>query len=216
MSQPVSNEYLACALAKQKNFDGMRLREKRIADLHLPTGKLVACDPFCFLGAEAFELPLPRGVFPVVLSVAHISNDQRVAFASIRFRNSTPVAWDMLTQEGQNTDDLKEGEIFCYGVDSGTGGFIDAAAAKELDRKISENTDFNDEMLEAMERTYVSTWSWLDMPIGKGNLIAFSSGYGDGAYATYVGFDGDSEICAVVTDFSVVPSQQQRPPASGI
>lgn len=215
MSLPVSNEYLACALAKQKNFDGMRLLEKRIADLHLPTGKLVACDPFCFLDAEAFELPLPRGVFPVVLSIAQISNDQRVAFASIRFRNSTPVAWDMLTQEGQNTDDLKEGEIFCYGVDSGAGGFIDAGAAKDLDRKIAENADFNDEMMEAMERTYVSTWSWLNMPIGKGNLIAFSSGYGDGAYATYVGFDADREISVVVTDFSVVPSEQQGRPTSG-
>jgi hypothetical protein len=56
-----------------------------------------------------------------------------------------------------------------------------------------------------MERTYVHTWSWLDMPFGKGNLLAFSSGLGDGAYATYVGFDADSEISVVVTDFSVVP-----------
>jgi len=46
MSLPVSYEYLACALAKQKTFDDMRIREKQIADLHLPTGKLVACDAF--------------------------------------------------------------------------------------------------------------------------------------------------------------------------
>jgi len=91
MTLPVSNEYLACALAKQRAFDDMRIREKPIADLHLPTGKLVACDPFCFVGSEPFELPLPCGIFPVILSVAHIVDDQRVAFASIRFRNSTPI-----------------------------------------------------------------------------------------------------------------------------
>jgi hypothetical protein len=44
------------------------------------------------------------------------------------------------------------------------------------------------------------------MKFGEGNLIAFSSGYGDGAYATYAGYNANGELCAVVTDFGVVPA----------
>ena len=137
--------------------------------------------------------------------MAHFSDDQRVAFASIRFRDSGPVAWDMLTLDGQDTSKLEEGHFFGYPVDSGTGCFIDASAARVLDSRMADDPEFYLKMIAAMERTYVHTWSWLDMPFGNGNLVAFSSGVGDGAYATYAGFDADGEISAVVTDFSVLP-----------
>lgn len=207
MSLPVSADYLALSLAKEKGVGDLTLRQQRIADLRLPTGKLVATDAFVFIAAQPFELLFPCGVFPVVLSVAHFSGDQRVAFASICFRDSAPVAWDMLTLDGQNPSQLEEGHFFGYGVDSGTGCFIDASAGKVLERKMAAEPEFYEEMMAAMDRTYVHTWSWLNMPFGQGNLVAFSSGYGDGAYATYAGFGSDGEIAVVVTDFSVVPSE---------
>lgn len=207
MKLPVSADYLALSLAKEKTIGDLTLREQRIADLRLPTGRLVASDAFVFMEPQPFELSMPSGVFPVVLSIAHFSNDQRVAFATIRFRDSVPVAWHMLTVKGQDTKKLKEGDIFGYGVDSGTGCFIDALAAKVLDQRMGSDPEFYKEMIAAMERTYVHTWSWLDMPFGKGNLVAFSSGVGDGGYATYVGFDANGEIAVVATDFSVVPSE---------
>src|SRR5437588_11722076 len=96
MSLPVSADYLALSLAKEKAVGDLTLRQTRITDLRLPTGKLVATDAFVFTGQQPFELPLPSGIFPVVLSVAYFSDDQRVAFASIYFRHSLPVAWAML------------------------------------------------------------------------------------------------------------------------
>jgi hypothetical protein len=205
MTIPVTLDYLAAALAKERMFADMTLRQHRIADLHLPSGSLIACDALAFLEPKPFELPLPRGTFPVILSVAHFSDDQRVAFASIRFRESAPVVWDMLTLDGQDTATLSEGYFFGYGVDTGTGCFIDASAARVLESKMSADPDYYIQMMTEMKRTYIHTWSWLDMPFGDGNLVAFSSGAGDGAYATYAGFDTDGEIALVVTDFSIVP-----------
>ena len=205
MSLPVSAEYLGLSLARDKAVGDLTLRHKRVTELRLPTGKLVATDAFVFTEPQPFELPLPSGVFPVILAVAHFTDDQRVAFAGIRFRDTPPVAWDMLTLDGQDSSKLEEGHIFGYGVDSGTGCFIDASAARVLDRKMAEEPEFYQVMMTEMERIYVHTWSWLDMPFGNGNLVAFSSGVGDGAYATYAGFDTDGEIAVVVTDFSVVP-----------
>src|SRR5687767_12820212 len=120
MNLPVSPDYLTLSLARERAVGDVTLRQKRITDLSLPTGNLVATDAFVFTEPQSFEMPLPSGIFPVVLSVAHFSDDQRVAFASIRFRESAPVAWDMLTLDGQDSSKLKEGHIFGYGVDSGT------------------------------------------------------------------------------------------------
>jgi hypothetical protein len=207
MSLPIPPEYLLLALANERKLADATIRQQRVADLSLPTGKLVATDAFVFTEAQPFETPLPCGVFPIILSVAQFSNnDQRVAFASIRFRDSTPVVWDMLTLDNQDSSKLEDGQFFGYGVDSGTGCFIDEVAAKVLDRKMADDPEFYQQMMTEMERTYVHTWSWLNMPFGKGNLVAFSSGFGDGAYATYAGFDSAGEISIVVTDFSVVPS----------
>jgi hypothetical protein len=78
-----------------------------------------------------------------------------------------------------------------------------------LDQKMTSEPEFYEEMIAAMDRAYVHTWSWLDMEFGEGNLVAFSSGVGDGAYATYAGFDADGTIAVVVTDFSVVPQEAE-------
>jgi hypothetical protein len=36
------------------------------------------------------------------------------------------------------------------------------------------------------------------------NMIAFSSGWGDGCYASYRGYDADDKIACLVTDFDVL------------
>jgi Protein of unknown function (DUF4241) len=60
-------------------------------------------------------------------------------------------------------------------------------------------------LLDEMRANYVDTWDRTDMRFGDGNLIAFSSGYGDGVYANYAGFDAEGEVTIILTDCSVVP-----------
>ena len=215
MSSPVANEYLAKALidgasgkvlVAKNSFSDVLLKHRAVGDLLLPSGKLVASDPLVCPEADSFELGLPKGAFPVVLSVAILKTDQRVAFATIRFRPTAPVAWDMMTCDGQDASKLEPDHFFGYGVDSGTGCFMDAKAGKELQRLMDKNPDFYEVLVAEMEKTYVHTWSWINYKLGNGdqNLLAFSSGFGDGAYATYAGFDSESEVCVVVTDFGVI------------
>jgi hypothetical protein len=113
----------------------------------------------------------------------------------------------MLTLEGQDTSTLKQGQFFGYPEDSGTGCFVDAGAARELDRKMSAEEGYYEQLTGDMHCTYVHTWSWLNTAFGEGNLVAFSSGDGDGYYATYAGFEADREISVIVTDFSIVPRE---------
>src|SRR5262245_13522489 len=197
-------DHLALALEDGFRFDDMTLQHRNVGELLIPSGRLVACDAFVFPEMSYFAMPFPTGVFPVVLSIAEYVNDQRVAFATVRFRPSEPVGWDMLTIGDQNLAALKPDEIFGYPVDSGTGCFMDAIAARQLDETMRKDETIFERLMAEMQKTYIHTWSWLNVKVGDGNLIAFSSGFGDGVYANYVGIDDDGEASVVVTDFGVV------------
>jgi hypothetical protein len=206
MSPPVSPEYLALALQDGRRVNNMTLIHRHIADLALPTGQLVACDAMMvILEMEPFNMPLPRGTFPCVLSVAQLSDDQRVAFATVRFGQNAPVTWRMMTFGAQAVSALEEGAFFGYPVDSGTGCFMDRSAGPRLAETMEmQEEEFFETILSEMEKTYTHTWSWLDMKFGDANLIAFDSGWGDGVYATYAGLDAQDRVAVVVTDFAVI------------
>jgi hypothetical protein len=180
-----------------------------LGDLILISGKLVTCDPLVFPNTEPFTVNLNPGRYPVLVSIAHIpeNNDRRVGYAMLCLSKQTPIRWELATVPDQCLSLLKEGEIFGYGVDSGTGCFMDANAAllieESLDAENFEETLAN-KLLEIMEKNFIPTWKWANLCIDEStgaNVIAFSSGWGDGIYATYFGYDIDDNIVSVVTDF---------------
>lgn len=210
MHIPVPSHYLALALKENCSLGNITLTLRSVGDLLLPTGQLVACDPFMCPETPSFARSFPQGTFPVLLSIAEADEDQRVAFATIMFNNNTPVQWQMLTVGDQDVATLKEDEFFGYGVDAGTGCFMDSSAATLLDKQMRDDENACEAIDAEMEKTYRHTWSWATMNIGDGNLVAFSSGFGDGVYGTYAGLDTDGEVCVVVTDFSVVPFEDTK------
>ena len=125
MSLPVSSKYLDLALQSCVTIGDITLRHHHVADLMLPTGHLAACDPYMAYEFQPFPVSMPRGTFPVLLSVAEMDDDQRVAFATVRFRQTAPSTWKMLAVE-TDPETLEPGYFVGYGVDSGTGCFIDA------------------------------------------------------------------------------------------
>lgn len=112
----------------------------------------------------------------------------------------------MLTVEGQDASTLKPDHYFGYPVDAGVGCFMDAKAGRELEALMKKKPDYYEVLSAEMDKTYVHTWSWLNFKLGDGmqNIVAFSSGFGDGMYASYAGFDAESEVSVIVTDFGVV------------
>ena len=184
----------------------------QVGDLVLTSGKLVACDPLTLADSEPFTVNLTLGHYPVILSVAHIqkNNEQRVAYAMLCLSEQTPVRWEMATRPGEDLSSLKKGEFFGYGVDSGTGCFMDADAAQIIDDSIYAETEKEIlvyQLLELLERDQSRTWCWADMRVddeSQANVIAFSSGWGDGLYPTYFGYNVDDNIVKVVTDFHLV------------
>jgi Protein of unknown function (DUF4241) len=143
--------------------------------------------------------------------IASIKTDQRVAFAVVNFSSEMPVRWEMLTFGNQNIRTLGEDEIFGYGVDSGTGSFMDVSASLSLVEKLTANHQIAEALMAEMDKTYRNTWSWLNAEFdNNSNMLAFSSGFGDGVYASYVGYTAEGMIAKVITDFDVVTLESDR------
>jgi hypothetical protein len=182
----------------------IQLSGLEIGKLAVPSGRIVACDPFLCDRTEAFGRRVPVGKFPVQLALARLEHDdERVAFARILFADRPVVRWEMALRPGQTLKDLKPGYIHGYGVDTGTGAFMDATAqAPYLAATADEAATIR--LVDALNTAPVSSRAWLLRPYGHANVAMFSSGWGDGFYASYFGLDSAGRVVALVTDFGVV------------
>ncbi len=185
----------------------------RVADLgvlKVTSGKISAADPFVGIDAKPFSQPIPIGDFPVRLAVLHGNIGRgRVAFARVDFSDAPAVRWQMALTEGQDTSTLKSGELFGYAVDSGLGAYFDEQAGIAAAAKMKDDETYLENLLEqgqvrgAKERGASGAFR-LIVDSGPANIAAFDSGWGDGVYASYFGFDADGKLAALVTDFDII------------
>jgi hypothetical protein len=186
-----------------------------IGELVVTSGHILACDPMFLFAIPPFADTFPSGRYPVILSVAALpSGDQRVACALLRLSERTAVRWEMATLQGQTLSALSPGEVFGYPVDFATGCFTDADVPAMLEANEATRTDvadeskqFYDRLDDMQDKTYLPTWSWADLIVDEttgANVIAFSSGFGDGFYSSYWGYDAADQRVALVTDFGVL------------
>ena len=182
-----------------------------VGEIILPTGKLVVCDPLITNDMKAFQIHFPDGIFPVLLHKEKESNC--VAYSEIVFREEEIIEWKLATTEGQNISELKEGEIFGYPVESGMGCFMDLETQEclsILEKKLFHRKGadfmgiyeefFHDHFFD--ENGAIDQYAFLKPDEDKpGNIFAFETGYGEGFYASYIGFGQNSQPVKVVTEF---------------
>lgn len=188
---------------------------RQIATLVLPDGRIVVGDPLVDLSPTPFTAVAPSGEHPVLTAIAQLNSsegvDERIACAMVRFSDAEPQRWLMATREGQDLNTVKDDEIFGYGVDSGTGCFASVEAATALNRRMEADEAYADRIIEEAEKVYVHTRDWVSVvpdPASNANVVIFSSGLGDGFYASYWGYDGAGTPVCLVTDFGLVGSSQ--------
>jgi hypothetical protein len=189
-------------------------------ELWLPTGHIVACDPFLCLGhgeAEPFTVAVAPGRYRVEAAVATLTQPDeppsdephlRVAAARLVIRDEPTATWELALQPGQDLAELDEGEFYGYGVDAGTGAFYDAG----VDGSFPDCEGDEGPLWDAFDNT---SWSpgphLITAPDTGHNLVAFTSGWGDGAYPTWIGRTAAGEVTCFVTDFFVAPDPSDVP-----
>src|SRR5262245_30971685 len=173
-----------------------------IGQLLVTSGALAATDPFVFPNSAPFTQPIPSGRYPVSIAIACFGTDERVAFARVELSNSPAVSWTMALMEGQDPTSLEHDGYFGYGVDAGTGCFMDPVAGRLLAERMGRDDEYFNVILDEM-----GTRSWLNWrpsPEHDANVICFYSGWGDGHYPSFFGFSSDGRVCALLTDFLIL------------
>ncbi len=59
------------------------------------------------------------------------------------------------------------------------------------------------ELYKEMDKHYHKNWRYTMYNFGQHNLAAFTTGFGDGRYATYIGFDANGKPCRLLSDFGL-------------
>lgn len=214
VSKPLLNADLAAVLAGDPPaslpWGIVQVEGWEIGSLAVPTGRLVACDPLMIGKPVPFALRTRKGRFPVQLFIAQYEGgDQRIAAARLQFARGVPDRWDMAVTADEDASTIEPGDIIGYPVDSGTGSLMDLKAAKRLAAQMHGIQRYFDMIEDKMEENYVHTRSWAMIDLGDGdelNAAVFSSGLGDGLYASYWGWSGAKLLC-LVTDFGLFYSE---------
>lgn len=168
------------------------LRQQRLGDVRLTSGRLVAEDAFS-LDSSPFALTLPVGTYPVFLTVAEGEGEGA----------RTPVCARLQVSELPVSRWRGAGS---YGVDSGTASFRDADAEALMAGQMSPlSTDHP--LLPKVEPLFSSGGMGGVVELDserEANVAVFSSAYGDGVFPTWFGLDAGGQAASVVTCFTPV------------
>ncbi|UQX03170.1 DUF4241 domain-containing protein [Streptomyces sp. RerS4] len=185
-------------------------------ELWLPSGQVAACDPFIGLGAgeaEPFTVRVAPGRYRVEAAIATLTTPGeppsdtphlRTAAARLVISDTETVSWEQALVAGQDAAELGDDEYFGYGVDAGAGCFYDVAA----DESFPACEGDEGPLWDAFEANDHGPGPYLIAGEQGHNLAAFSSGWGDGSYPTWVGRDRAGAVTCFVTDFFVVPTEE--------
>ena len=176
-----------------------------IGKLKVESGQLIACDPLVLQDAPPFTQVFPKGEFPVQLSIAQRKGDERVAFSRILISDKPPVKWEFALLEGQTPLPIEGETTYGYGVDGGTGLFVDEKSRMAFnDLQKRDESIWDKVFIDELGRNHRPTWDYLLYIFGAYNLALFSTGFGDGHYSTYIGRDDEGNPCRLLTDFNLV------------
>lgn len=188
------------------------LETYEVGNIHISSGFIVASDPLISPDHSAFNQEFPKGDFQVLVHKERESNC--IAYAEIVFdKNQLAENWTLALCGDQNLEDLKEGEIFGYPVESGMGSFMDKDAQNALNnleqdlfhKKGADFMGIYEEFFHAHffdEKGAIDQFAVLKPYDSKPeNIVAFETGYGEGFYATYIGYSKDNQPVKLISEF---------------
>lgn len=223
---------LDCKVDLEQYFTEKQIGEVEVDVLNLgevrfPTGEVIACDPLIDLGeCQSFIQTIPPGKYPLKLCVE--LSFEKYACAKLEIAKERPVRYEMAMTGQENLSDVMEDEegIFGFGVDAGMACLADVKAQEDFDRywkkRLEKEEDIDNSyddllcsILEESAEKYPKyqreggDWALWDIPDSPCNLPIYTSGWGDGYYASYFGYDKQEQICAVYTLFIDLEEEEE-------
>ncbi|MBQ8569705.1 MAG: DUF4241 domain-containing protein [Oscillospiraceae bacterium] len=186
-----------------------------IAEITVTSGHLTALDCFYYAFEGNENIPyytesVPNGSYKVTASIS----DNGIAAALVSFTDKEPSYFRMALYEGQDSSQLEEGSYYGFGVDAGLAVIGDPKAVTayldyqdkfhESDPSAEFYTDHLEEMIEAGYEKYPGiNVDFIDyiVPGTEQHIAIMESGWGDGVYPVYFGYDENEQLCCAVAQY---------------
>ncbi len=191
-----------------------------IGKIDCPTGKIVVADPLAYLPSNQFsptlDIEIEPGEYPVEVSICRREElGIRMCTARLKIKDTEATNYVLANPTKETAAFVaKDGIMSGFPVDAGMISICDEQVAKEykefLDEWYKDNPGGNhyddyfanffkesDEKLPQYQREGGDFIEWKN-PKTKNKLVMVASGFGDGFYQSYWGYDKDEEICELI------------------
>lgn len=191
-----------------------------IGTVRFPTGAVFASDPLVELeDARPYLQTIPAGTYPVQICVVPSEEyGDRYACVKVVVSDQKPVRYELGMVGNEELDEeLEDGEFFGFGVDAGMGCIADIQTQDAFrtywGKRLKEDEDidpYNDLFCDLLEdnakahpKYQREGGDWLNwtVPGTDCDLPIFASGWGDGVYPAYFGYDVQGKVCGVYVHF---------------
>lgn len=192
-----------------------------VGTVDVPTGKVICADPLDYLFGEHIFAPvlkrgIPKGSYPAEVSICQ--GDYigiRMCTARLKIKDTKAVRYELAESEEDSAAMIcSDGVLHGFPVDAGMMCFIDAGAAKSyrsfFERWYAENPGKNnyedyfkaffeesDKKLPEYQREGGDFIEWANPDTGE-RMVQIASGFGDGFYQSFWGFDESGEVCELI------------------
>lgn len=203
-----------------KDSNNDTLIEVEIGEINLPSGKIIVGDPFFTFSVKPLTKTVTPGKYPVKIYLRKINtNHYRIAFSKIKFKEEKANNWSLAISDDMNLhelNNLEDDEYFGFIVDSGLGCFLDSLTNEIYNKKLDDfekkkGFNYYNNILAKEFKEYSGSnkysrelGDWNNHIVDKTknlNIIMFQSGWGDGYYPTYWGYNNKNEIVELTIDF---------------
>lgn len=192
-----------------------------VGTVDVPSGKVICADPLDYLEGEHIFAPvlkreIPKGSYPAEVSICRADYiGIRMCTARLKIKDTKAIRYEQAeSEESSAAMKCSDGILHGFPVDAGMMCFIDAGAAKSyqsfFQKWHAENPDGNnyedyfkaffaesDKKLPAYQREGGDFIEWANPDTGE-RMVQIASGFGDGFYQSFWGFDEGGEICELI------------------
>lgn len=205
---------------KMKGIDGKELFVLDMGEVNFPSGKIIVRDPLVWLSKR--ELPylqtVPVGKYRLETLVAKIEEDHyRYVATRVKFTDQDPVAYYEALSGDEDLDSFDEGSFYGFAVDAGLATVVDVETRDAYcdfeEAWYKENPDkniYDDFFAEVFRQSFIENplyqrhgGDWINFKIPGTDLSIpmIQSGFGDGVYPVYFGYDKDNQLCDLVIEY---------------
>jgi hypothetical protein len=169
-----------------------------VGRISLPTGRVIAADPFFSAGSPAIAAPIAPGTYPVRIALGTLPDwGQRVLAARLDVLPGAAVSW------------RRSGSGFA--VDAGLACFMSLEACEAFEQVIADfreqhpDGNYYTEVLGKVLGHGCPPGKWALHRFGEGHEMAvFASGLGDGGYEVLAGEDAAGRVVSLLIDFGMI------------